>query len=80
MNTTDHHELLRAYAQDHSEFAFQELVQRYVDMVYWAAIRRVAGDRELAEDVTQEVFTDLARKAAAGVARRWAATFGGPWC
>ena len=65
MNTTDHHELLQAYAQDHSEFAFQELVQRYVDLVYSAAIRRVSGDRELAEDVTQEVFTDLARKAAA---------------
>ena len=80
MKTTDHHELLQAYAQDHSESAFQELVQRYVDLVYSAAIRRVSGDRELAEDVTQEVFTDLARKAAAGVARRWAATFGGPWC
>ena len=65
MKTTDHHELLQAYAQDHSESAFQELVQRYVDLVYSAAIRRVSGDRELAEDVTQEVFTDLARKAAA---------------
>ena len=65
MKTTDHHELLRAYAQDHSEAAFQELVQRYVDLVYSAAIRRVSGDRQLAEDVTQEVFTDLARKGAA---------------
>jgi len=65
VKTTNHHELLRAYALDHSEFAFQELVQRYVDLVYSAAFRRVAGDRQLAEDVTQEVFTDLARKAAA---------------
>ena len=65
MKTTNHHELLRAYAQDHSESAFQELVNRYVDLVYSAAIRRVSGDRQLAEDVTQEVFTDLARKAAA---------------
>jgi RNA polymerase sigma factor (sigma-70 family) len=65
VKTTDHHELLRAYAQDHSESAFQELVQRYVELVYSAAIRRVSGDRELAEDVAQEVFTDLARKAAA---------------
>jgi RNA polymerase sigma factor (sigma-70 family) len=65
VKTTNHHELLRAYAQDHSESAFQELVNRYVDLVYSAAIRRVSGDRQLAEDVTQEVFTDLARKAAA---------------
>lgn len=65
MKTTNHHELLRAYAQDHSESAFQELVNCYVDLVYSAAIRRVSGDRQLAEDVTQEVFTDLARKAAA---------------
>ena len=65
MKTTKPHELLRAYAQDHSESAFQELVNRYVDLVYSAAIRRVSGDRQLAEDVTQEVFADLARKAAA---------------
>jgi len=65
VKTTNHHELLQAYAQDHSESAFQELVQRYLDLVYSAAIRRVSGDRQLAEDVTQEVFTDLARKAAA---------------
>jgi DNA-directed RNA polymerase specialized sigma24 family protein len=65
VKTTKHHELLRAYAQDHSESAFQELVNRYVDLVYSAAIRRVSGERQLAEDVTQEVFADLARKAAA---------------
>lgn len=65
MKTTNDQQLLRAYAQDHSEFAFQELVNRYVALVYSAAIRRVSGDRQLAEDVTQEVFTDLARKAAA---------------
>ena len=63
MKTTENHELLRAYAQDHSEPAFQELVHRYVDLVYSAAIRRVDGDTQLAEDVTQEVFTHLAGKA-----------------
>jgi len=57
------HELLRAYAQEHSESAFQELVHRYVDLVYSAAIRCVDGDTQLAEDVTQEVFTNLAGKA-----------------
>jgi RNA polymerase sigma factor (sigma-70 family) len=65
VKTTNNHELLRAYAQEHSESAFEELVNRYVALVYSAAIRRVSGDRQLAEDVTQEVFTDLARKAAA---------------
>src|SRR5262245_16718817 len=63
MKTTDAQDLLRAYAQDHSEAAFQELVNRYVDLVYSAASRRVNGDMLLAEDVTQQVFTDLARKA-----------------
>jgi RNA polymerase sigma factor (sigma-70 family) len=63
MNTTDTQELLQAYARDHSEAAFQELVNRYVDLVYSTALRRVTGDTLLAEDVTQEVFTDLARKA-----------------
>ncbi len=62
MKTTKPHELLRAYAEDHSESAFQGRVNRYVDLVYWVAIRRVSGDRQLAEDEAQEVFTDLARK------------------
>jgi DNA-directed RNA polymerase specialized sigma24 family protein len=53
VKTTKPHELLRAYAQDHSESAFQELVNCYVDLVYSAAIRRVSGERQLAEDVTQ---------------------------
>ena len=64
MKTTDTQQLLQAYARGHSEAAFQELVNRYVDLVYSAAIRRVDGDTQLAEDVTQEVFTHLARKAA----------------
>ena len=63
MIATDSHELLRAYAEDHSESAFQELVHGYVDLVYSAAIRRVDGDTQLAEDVTQEVFSHLARAA-----------------
>src|SRR5665213_436918 len=61
---TDDAELLGRYARDHSEPAFAELVRRHVDLVYSAALRQMGGDHFRAQDVTQMVFVDLARKAA----------------
>jgi RNA polymerase sigma factor (sigma-70 family) len=55
--------LLREYANNGSESAFHELVDQYVDLVFSTAVRRFGGDRHRAEDATQIVFTDLARKA-----------------
>jgi RNA polymerase sigma factor (sigma-70 family) len=60
----DDSELLRLYADERSDEAFAELVRRHIGSVYSVAKRRVGGDAHLAEDVAQEVFTDLARKAA----------------
>lgn len=59
----DDQPLLRRYAAEGSEAAFGELVGRYVNLVYSAALRRVGGDAQRAQDVAQLVFTDLARKA-----------------
>src|SRR5882672_11252481 len=61
--------LLRRYAEEKSDPAFAELVRRHVNFVYACALRRVGGDAHLAEDVTQRVFTALARDAMA-LARR----------
>ena len=57
------HQLLHDYAHDRSESAFSELVRRHVDLVYSAALRETHGDGAMAEDITQTVFAELARKA-----------------
>jgi RNA polymerase sigma factor (sigma-70 family) len=61
--TAADHELLRRYAEDASVAAFEGLVERHLDHVFSAALRRVNGDHALAKDVTQTVFADFARKA-----------------
>ena len=55
-------DLLNAYANAHDESAFAELVQRQVPLVYSTALRLANGDIHLAQDITQSVFIDLARK------------------
>lgn len=62
--TTSDTELLRRFATEQSETAFTELVGRHLDLIYSAALRQMNGDAAAAEDITQAVFTDLARKAA----------------
>src|SRR6516164_1352526 len=55
-------ELIHQYVSDQSEEAFRTLVERYLPMVYAAALRQV-GHTAMAEDITQVVFIILARKA-----------------
>jgi RNA polymerase sigma factor (sigma-70 family) len=54
--------LVSAYAAEGSEPAFRALVQRHVDLVYATALRQL-GDSGWAEEVSQNVFVVLARKA-----------------
>jgi RNA polymerase sigma factor (sigma-70 family) len=60
---TDDGQLLVRFTTERSDDAFRELVARHIDLVYSAAIRLAGGDAHLAQDITQTVFVDLARKA-----------------
>jgi len=60
---TESQRLLADYVTNASEGAFRDLVTRYTDLVYSTALRLVCGDSQLAQEVCQTVFIDLARKA-----------------
>ncbi|HLX69034.1 MAG TPA: sigma-70 family RNA polymerase sigma factor [Verrucomicrobiae bacterium] len=62
MDAQDDIDLLREYADEGSEAAFQALVSRHVGLVYSAALRQVRNV-SMAEEVTQAVFIVLAQKA-----------------
>src|ERR1700691_4707714 len=55
-------QLLREYAGQKSEAAFGEVVHRHAGLAYSAAVRQ-AQSPDLAREVAQKVFIDLARKA-----------------
>ncbi len=55
-------QLLREYAERGHDAAFRELVTRHADWVYSAALRQTES-ADLAADIAQSVFVDLARKA-----------------
>jgi RNA polymerase sigma factor (sigma-70 family) len=63
MKMTSDLDLLEKFARGHSQDAFTELVKRHVNLVYSAALRQVRSP-QLAEEIAQSVFADLARSGA----------------
>ncbi|HZL13762.1 MAG TPA: sigma-70 family RNA polymerase sigma factor, partial [Verrucomicrobiae bacterium] len=55
-------DLLRQFARENSQDAFTEIVRRHVNLVYSATLRQVRSP-QLAEEIVQSVFADLARDA-----------------
>ncbi len=57
---SEENQLLRQYAQEQDEAAFAEVVYRHLNLVYSTALRWVRNV-EMAKDITQVVFVDLAK-------------------
>ena len=56
-------QLLTRFAAHRDEAAFREIAARYLGLIYHVALRRT-GDRQLAEEVSQNVLCAVVRKAA----------------
>lgn len=72
-NVPSETELLREFASTRAELAFRGIIEIHGGMVFATALRQV-GDRGLAEEIAQDVFILLAKKASA---LRYNATVGG---
>ncbi|MDP4997093.1 MAG: sigma-70 family RNA polymerase sigma factor, partial [Akkermansiaceae bacterium] len=53
---------MKRFTADGDEAAFAAIVSRHLPMVFGVCFRRT-GNRELSEELTQNVFTSLAKKA-----------------
>jgi len=65
MATSDHRsdtDLLLAFGRDGDEAAFEALARRHVDMIFAVSLRR-SGNRQLAEEATQNVLIALSGRA-----------------
>jgi uncharacterized protein (TIGR03435 family) len=62
MHDANDMDLLRQFAAQNSDSAFATLVERHVNLVYSAALRKT-GNPHSAEEITQAVFIILAQKA-----------------
>jgi RNA polymerase sigma factor (sigma-70 family) len=62
MTEIEDSQLVRAYAEQHSDAAFGELVRRHLNLVFSVALRQTRNTHH-AEEVSQAVFLVLARKA-----------------
>ncbi len=59
---SDLHQHFEQFVSEGSQSSFGHLVDGYCGLVFGTALRRM-GDTQLAEEVTQDVFTKLAEKA-----------------
>jgi DNA-directed RNA polymerase specialized sigma24 family protein len=60
MKPRNDEQLLRAWSRDRCKESFRALAERYANLVYGTAARRMA-DRQLAEEVSQNVIITLAK-------------------